>query len=115
MKHESRGAGEGVGGIGGRSEEGSERLGRAEIVGIKGKGEEKGDIIATGPLRHSLSGCHIAAVGSINGHATILRLRSEYIEVSNTTERQPVTYRRTDVSHDGGDIPLLNGDAGSRG
>ena len=46
MKHESRGAGEGVGGIGGRSEEGSERLGRAEIVGIKGKGEEKGDIIA---------------------------------------------------------------------
>ena len=47
-KHESRGVGEGVGGIGGRSEEGSERLGRAEIVGIKGKGEEKGNLIAIG-------------------------------------------------------------------
>jgi len=38
--------GKGVGGIGGQSEEGSERLGRAEIIGIKGKMEEKGDIIA---------------------------------------------------------------------
>jgi len=36
-KHKSREAGKGIGGIGGRSGEGSEGLGRAEIVGIKGK------------------------------------------------------------------------------
>jgi len=46
MKHKSREAGEGAGGIGGRSGKGSEGSGRAEIVGIRGKMEEKGDIIA---------------------------------------------------------------------
>jgi len=53
-KHKSREAGEGIrgiGGIGGRSEEGSEGSGRAEIVRIKGKREEKGDIIAIGHLQ----------------------------------------------------------------
>jgi len=45
-KRKSRGAGKGVGGIGGRLGEGSEGSGRAEIIGIRGKMEEKGDIIA---------------------------------------------------------------------
>jgi len=48
MKHKSRGVGKGVGGIGGRSGEGSEGSGRAEIIRIRGKMEEKGDIITKG-------------------------------------------------------------------
>jgi len=46
MKHKSRGAGKGVGGVRGWSGGGSEGLGRVEIVRIRGKMEEKGDIIA---------------------------------------------------------------------
>jgi len=57
-KHESRGAAEGVGEIGGWSEEGSERLGRAEIVGITGEKEEKGNIIAKLYSTISTIGCY---------------------------------------------------------
>jgi len=61
MKHESRGAGKGTrgleerqkrSGIGGRV---SERLEGVEIVGIRGKGGEKGDIIAVCTTRTGMS------------------------------------------------------------